>query len=466
MFEVLSQRLDGALRKMRNQVRITEENVGESLGEVRRALLEADVQIQVARDFVERVREKALGHDVLRALQPGQQLVKIVHEELVALLGGETAELQLGGGPPAVLLLVGLQGSGKTTLAAKVASSMRKRGRKTMLVAADVYRPAAIEQLQVLGAQLDVPVFAQPDEKNVAAIVERGHAAARQELCNVLVVDTAGRLHVDDELMRELESVRRAVPPHETLLVLDAMTGQEALHVAQEFDRRIPLTGVALTKLDGDARGGAALSLRTVLGKPIKLVGVGEGLDDLEAFHPDRMAQRILGMGDVLTLVEKAQEVVDEEQAAELEKKVRQQALTLEDFLEQLQAVKRMGPLDKILGMVPGVDAKALSQARERIDARQLDRVQGIVHSMTVAERRNPRLLDGSRRRRIARGSGTSVQEVNQLLSQFDQMKRMMKSMTGGSGGGSSRAARVATRKVAAGQGRRRYGSKRKRRRR
>jgi signal recognition particle subunit SRP54 len=333
-------------------------------------------------------------------------------------------------------------------------------------VAADVYRPAAIEQLQVLGAQLDVPVFAQPDEKNVAAIVERGHAAARQELCNVLVVDTAGRLHVDDELMRELESVRRAVPPHETLLVLDAMTGQEALHVAQEFDRRIPLTGVALTKLDGDARGGAALSLRTVLGKPIKLVGVGEGLDDLEAFHPDRMAQRILGMGDVLTLVEKAQEVVDEEQAAELEKKVRQQALTLEDFLEQLQAVKRMGPLDKILGMVPGVDAKALSQARERIDARQLDRVQGIVHSMTVAERRNPRLLDGSRRRRIARGSGTSVQEVNQLLSQFDQRKRMMTSMTGGSGGGSSRAARVATRKVAAGQGRRRYGSKRKRRRR
>ncbi len=460
MFDQLSQRLDGVLRQWRAQARLTEANIADSLREVRQALLEADVQLQVARDFVAAVQQKALGEEVLHSLQPGQQLVKIVHAELVQLLGGSVEELHLGGAPPATVLLIGLQGSGKTTLAAKLASFLVKRGHKPLLVAADVYRPAAAEQLAVLGAQVGVPVYAAPGESDVPEIARAARRQAREQLRDVLIVDSAGRLHVDDELMGELEAVRSAVPPQETLLVLDAMTGQEALRVAQEFDRRIPLTGVALTKLDGDARGGAALSLRAVLRKPIKLVGVGEGSGDLEAFHPDRMAQRILGMGDVLTLVEKAQEVYDEDQARELERKVQRQSLTLQDFLEQLQAVRRMGPLDKVLGMLPGVPAHAVAQAREHIDARHLDRLQGIVHSMTLGERSNPRLIDGSRRRRIARGSGTSVQEVNQLLAQFEQMKRMMKSMSSGP----RQSVRTATRSVAAGNNRRRYGKKRKRR--
>jgi signal recognition particle subunit SRP54 len=459
MFEDLTQRLDGVLKKMRGHTTLSEENISESLREVRRALLEADVQLNVARDFVERVRKRALGQQVLRSVQPGQQLVKVVHEEIVELLGGERVDLQLQGQSPAVILVAGLQGSGKTTFSAKLARHLAKQGRKPLLVAADVYRPAAMDQLQVLGDQVGVPVFTRPDEKDVPAIVESGRQEARKSLNDVMIVDTAGRTHIDEELMQELEAIRGVVSPRETLLVLDAMTGQEALSVATEFDKRIALTGVVLSKLDGDARGGAALSLRSVLGKPIKFVGVGEGLDDLEAFHPDRMAQRILGMGDVLTLVEKAQEVYDEEQAAEFERKVRRQSLTLEDFLDQLQAVKRMGPLNKILGMVPGIPAGAL---QNQIDPKRLDRVQGIVHSMTLQERRNPRVIDGSRRRRIAAGSGTSVQEVNQLLSQFDQMKKMMKGMTANP----KTSVRTATRAVAAGKGRMRYGAKRKRKRR
>ena len=315
MFEDLTQKLDGVLRKLRGQGRLTEENVAESLREVRSALLEADVNLQVARDFVARVQEKALGQDVLGSLQPGQHVVKIVHEEIVALLGGQTAELNLTGAYPAVVLLAGLQGSGKTTFAAKLARHLLRKGRKPLLVAADIYRPAAIDQLQILGQQVGVPVFARPDEKDVPRIVVAARAEAKQTLRDTLLVDTAGRLHIDDELMGELEAICKAVPPTETLLVVDAMTGQEAVRVAQEFDARLRLSGVALTKLDGDARGGAALSLRAVLGKPIKFVGVGESLDDLEPFHPDRMAQRILGMGDVLTLIEKAQETYDEAQA-------------------------------------------------------------------------------------------------------------------------------------------------------
>ncbi|HZL85338.1 MAG TPA: signal recognition particle protein [Candidatus Krumholzibacteria bacterium] len=461
MFESLSQRLDGVLRRLRSQASLTEDNIRESLREVRQALLEADVQLQVAREFVATVQSRAIGQEVHRSLQPGQQLIKLVHEELVTLLGGQTADLQTSGAHPAVFLLVGLQGSGKTTLAAKLGALLLRRGHKPLLVAADIYRPAAAQQLEILGAQVGVPVFARADLRDVPEIALQARRAAREQLRDVLIIDSAGRLHVDEELMRELEAVRAAVPPQETLLVLDAMTGQEALRVAQEFDRRIALTGVALTKLDGDARGGAALSLRRVLGKPIKLVGVGEGLGDLETFHPDRMAQRILGMGDVLTLAEKAQEVYDENEALELERKVRRQSLTLDDFLTQLQAVRKMGPLDKVLGLLPGVSTAALAQARENIDARQIDHVQGIVHSMTPQERRNPRVIDGSRRRRIAKGSGTSVQEVNQLLTQFEQMKRMMKSMTSSNPG---QAVRAATRSVAAGNGRRRFGNKRKRR--
>jgi len=455
MFDDLSQKLEGVLRRLRNEARLNEDNVGEALRDVRRALLEADVNLQVARDFVDRVRRKALGHSVLQSLQPGQQLVRIVHDELVELLGGATAELELRG-HPAVVLVAGLQGSGKTTFAAKLAKHLTKRGKRVLLVAADIYRPAAVDQLQMLGTQVGVPVWSLAGEKDVPKLVAGARQHARQNLLDTVIVDTAGRLHVDEELMRELAAIRAAVPPSETLLVVDAMTGQEAVHVAQSFDARVPLTGIVLTKLDGDARGGAALSLRAVTQRPIKFVGTGEGVDDLEPFHPDRLARRILGMGDVLTLVEKAQESLDEQQAEELERKARKQALTLEDFLTQLQHVRRMGPIDKLMGMLPGVNAAMLSQAK--LDPRQLDRVQGIVHAMTPGERRAPQTIDGSRRRRIARGSGTSVQEVNLLLKQFDSMKKMMKVAASNP--------RAASRALAApGGGGVRYGSKRKGRR-
>jgi signal recognition particle subunit SRP54 len=405
-----------------------------------------------ARAWRARVRERAVGHDVLASLQPGQQVVQIVHEELQALLGGRAAELDLHG-HPAVILLCGLQGSGKTTFAAKLARHLQRRGRKPMLVAADVQRPAAIEQLQMLARAIDVPVWAEPGVTDVPAIVGRGRDQARNALLDTLVVDTAGRLHIDAALMQELAAVRRAVPPAATLLVVDAMTGQEAVRVAQAFDAALPLTAVVLTKLDGDTRGGAALSLRAVLGKPIQYVGTGESVDDLEPFYPDRVAQRILGMGDVLTLIEKAQDAFDEKQAAELERKVRQKTLTFDDFLEQLQQVQKLGPLEKVLGMLPGMSPEMLQQAR--IEPRQLGRVRGIVHSMTPLERRHPDAIDGSRRRRIARGSGTSVQEVNQLLKQFDQMKRMMRVATSNP--------RAVVRNVAAARaGGKRYGGKRR----
>jgi signal recognition particle subunit SRP54 len=452
MFDDLTQKLDGVLRSLRGAGRLDADAVEASLREVRRALLEADVHLQVARDFVDRVRERAVGHAVLDSLQPGHQVVQIVHEELVALLGGRAAELDLRG-HPAVVLLCGLQGSGKTTFAAKLARHLSRRGRKPMLVAADVQRPAAVEQLQVLAATIGVPVWAEPGVTDVPGIVARGRDQARDGLHDTLVVDTAGRLHVDDDLMRELEAVRQAVPPAATLLVVDAMTGQEAVRVAQAFDARLDLTGIVLTKLDGDTRGGAALSLRAVLGKPIQFVGTGEGLDDLEPFHPDRVAQRILGMGDVLTLIEKAQEAFDAREAVELERKVRRQTLTFEDFLSQLEQVQKLGPLEKVLGLLPGMSPAMLQQAR--IEPRQLGRVRGIVHSMTPQERRHPDAIDGSRRRRIARGSGTSVQEVNQLLKQFDQMKRMMRVATSNP--------KAMVRQVAAARaGGKRYGGKRR----
>jgi signal recognition particle subunit SRP54 len=451
MFEDLTQRLHGTLRTLRGATRLTEDNVAEALREIRRALLEADVQLDVARDFVERVRGRALGREVLQSLNPGQQVVKVVHEELVTLLGGATQEMDLQG-HPAVILLCGLQGSGKTTFAAKLASQLKRRGRNPVLVAADIQRPAAVDQLVILAAQIGVPVATPDGERDVPKIVARGRDRARDGLHDVLIVDTAGRLHVDDELMQELEAIRTAVPPAATLLVVDAMTGQEAVAVAQSFDARLGLTGFALTKLDGDARGGAALSLRAVLGKPILFVGVGERLEDLEPFHPDRLAQRILGMGDVLTLVEKAQEAITAEAAAELERKVRKATFTFDDFLAQLQSVRKMGPVDKLLGMVPGMSPSMMSQVK--IEPRQFDRVQGIVHSMTPRERRNPMLIDGSRRRRIARGSGTSVQEVNLLLKQFDSMKKMMRMVATNP--------KAAARSLPATRGPVRYGAKRR----
>jgi signal recognition particle subunit SRP54 len=452
MFDDLTQKLDGVLRALRGGGRLTAADVEAALGEVRRALLDADVQFDVARDFVERVRGRAVGHDVLASLQPGEQVVQIVHQELVALLGGRAAELELHG-HPAVILLCGLQGSGKTTFAAKLARHLQRRGRKPMLVAADVQRPAAIEQLQVLARSIDVPVWAEPGVTDVPALVRRGRDRARAALLDTLIVDTAGRLHIDAALMSELVAVRDAVPPQATLLVVDAMTGQEALRVAQAFDAELDLTAVVLTKLDGDTRGGAALSVKSVLGKPVQFVGTGEGIDDLEAFHPDRIAQRILGMGDMLTLIEKAQETFDRQQAVELERKVRQKTLTFDDFLAQLQQVQKLGPLEKVLGMLPGMSPQMLQQAK--IEPRQLARVRGIVHAMTPLERRQPDAIDGSRRRRIARGSGTSVQEVNQLLKQFDQMKRMMRIATSNP--------RQAVRNVATARaGGKRYGGKRR----
>jgi signal recognition particle subunit SRP54 len=452
MFDDLSEKLNGALRALRRGGRLTPDEVAASLREVRVALLEADVHLQVVRDFIERVRERATGQEVLDSLQPGHQVVQIVHQELVKLLGERAADLDLYG-HPAVILLCGLQGSGKTTFAAKLAHHFARRGRKPLVVAADVQRPAAIEQLQILCNAIGVPVWAEPGKTDVPGIVGRGRDAARERLLDTLIVDTAGRLHVDDELMAELEAVHAVVPKAVTLLVVDAMTGQEAVRVAQAFDARLDLAGLVLTKLDGDTRGGAALSLRAVLGKPIQFVGTGEAVGDLEPFHPDRVAQRILGMGDMLTLIEKAQEAFDDKQAADLERKVRQKTLTFEDFLQQLEQVQKMGPLDKVLGLLPGMSPAMLQQAK--IEPRQMGRVRGIVHSMTVQERRHPNTIDGSRRRRIARGSGTSVQEVNQLLRQFDEMKRMMRVA-------SSNPRAMVQRVAAVRAGGKRYGGKRR----
>ncbi|MBD3348412.1 MAG: signal recognition particle protein [Candidatus Eisenbacteria bacterium] len=423
MFDQLSQRLEDAFRSLTGRGKLTEANIEEAMREVRRALLEADVNFKVARGFVEQVRARAVGQEVLRSLTPGQQVVKIVHEELVELLGGEAVPFRLSGAVPAVVMVVGLQGSGKTTFCGKLARHLRKRGKSPMLAAADTYRPAAQEQLATLGRGLDVPVHRGREGADPVGIATSALAEARESGADVVILDTAGRLHVDDEMMRELERIREATRPGEILLVLDSMTGQDAVNVATEFLGRLDFTGAVLTKLDGDTRGGAAVSLRAVTGKPIKFAGVGEKLDALEPFHPDRMASRILGMGDVLTLAEKAQEAVDADKAAKLEEKLRKQSFTLEDFQEQLTALKKMGPLDQLAGMIPGMSK--LGQVA--IDESALRRVEAIINSMTPQERRDPGVLDGSRRKRIARGSGSTVQDVNRLLKQFGSMKKMMK---------------------------------------
>lgn len=423
MFEELTQRLSGAFRALRGRGKLSEKIVDEALRDIRRALLEADVHYQVARDFVSRVREKAIGQEVLKSVSPAQLVVKIVHDELVKLLGETAATLDLIPSGPTVIMLVGLQGCGKTTVAGKLALHLRSRGKRALLVAADVYRPAAGDQLSLLGGQIQVPVYMASDQAPVE-ICAGATEQARREGIDAVVLDTAGRWHIDRKMMQELIEIRRKVAPHEILLVADAMTGQEAVGLAQEFDAHLNLDGVVLTKMDGDARGGAALSLRAVAGKPIKFVGLGEKLDALEPFHPDRMASRILGMGDVVTLVEKAQAAVDLSEQRKLEEKLRRKTFSLDDFLGQLRQLKKMGPLEGLLDLVPGFKTSGLA-----VDEKALVRAEAMINSMTPQERRSPKMIDGSRRRRIAKGSGRSLQEVNQLLRQFGMIQKMMSGM-------------------------------------
>ncbi len=430
MFEALTEKLQGTFDKLARKGRLTEDDVDEGLREVRIALLEADVNYKVVKDFVSRVRERALGAEVMRSLTPAQQVVKIVNEEMIALLG-KPSKMDLSGQPPHAVMLVGLQGSGKTTTAAKLAQHLRKQGQRPLLVAADVRRPAAVEQLEILGKQMDLAVHSEGTSVPPPEICFNALRKAKEAAYSVVIMDTQGRLHVDDQLMAELEQIRSRVSPAEILLVADAMTGQDAVRVAQEFHGRVELTGLILSKMDGDARGGAALSMRSVTGVPIKFLGVGEKTGDLEDFHPDRLASRILGMGDVLTLIERAQEVFDHEDALKMEEKLRTATFTLEDFVDQLQQVKKMGPMSQVLDMIPGLSSLA-AQIPEEITDHQLVKVEAMINSMTRAERQNSRLIGGSRKRRIARGSGTTVQELNQLLSQFRQIQKMMKQMSKG----------------------------------
>jgi signal recognition particle subunit SRP54 len=426
VFDTLSERLQGALGDLRKQGRLDEESISRAMREVRLALLEADVNFEVVKDFVARVRERALGADVAKSLTPGQQVVKIVQEELTALMGSGDSRLAFAGRPPTVILLAGLQGSGKTTAAAKLALLLRKEGRKPGLVAADLQRPAAIDQLEQLGRQIQVPVFSAERADPVKA-VEQGLEGARGEGLDTVILDTAGRLHVDEALMDELVAVRDATRPTNVLLVLDSMTGQDAVRVAEAFAERVAFDGVVLTKLDGDARGGAALSVKAVTGKPIKLVSVGERLDQLEYFHPDRMAQRILGMGDVLSLIEKAEAAVEDDERAEMEKRMMQGEFTFDDFLRSYKMLRRMGPLQGVLKLIPGLGKQL--EGLDDVDERQLARVEAIVLSMTPHERRIPHVIDGSRRKRIAAGSGTTVEQVNGLLEARKQMAKMMKQL-------------------------------------
>jgi len=423
MFDDLTRRLNQAFRKLRGRGKLSPEDVEEALRDVRRALLEADVNLKVAKEFTARIHDKAVGQEVLRSITPGQMVVKIVHEELIALLGGSAAGLQLDGPGPAVIMLVGLQGSGKTTAAGKLARHLKSQQKKVLMAAADVYRPAATEQLRQLGERIGVEV-SWSEKDDPVKICGRAVGQAKKQGLEIVILDTAGRWHIDDEMMSELERIREKLSPQEILLVADAMTGQEAVHLALEFQRRLDIDGVVLTKMDGDARGGAALSIMAVTGKPIKFVGVGEKLEDLEPFYPDRMASRILGMGDVVTLVEKAQAAIDVEEQKKLEKKLREKAFTFQDFLSQLKQLKKMGPLEHLLEMMPGVDLKGI-----QVDEDALVRVEAMINSMTHQERDHPRIIDGSRRKRIARGSGRTIQEVNQLLKQFGTIQRMIEGM-------------------------------------
>lgn len=428
MFQSLSDKLANAFKKFKNKGKLTEADVKEGMREVKLALLEADVNFKVVKDFVKIVTERALGAEVLESLLPAQQVIKIVHEELIRLMGSENAKLEIASAPPTVIMMVGLQGAGKTTHSGKLASYYKKKGKSPLLVACDVYRPAAIKQLEVVGGQLGIPVFSMGLNISPVEIAKAGIAHAKKNGNDMVFIDTAGRLHVDEELMEELRSIKAAVAPTEILLVADAMIGQDAVNVAQSFNELLDITGVVLTKMDGDTRGGAALSIRHITGKPIKFIGVGEKLDTIEPFHPDRLASRILGMGDMLTLIEKAEQAYDEKKAVELEKKFRESTFTLDDYLEQMAQLKNMGSLEQVLGMMPGVKPGALKDAK--IDEKALAHMEAIILSMTKKERAKPEILDFSRKKRIAAGSGTSLEEINKILKQFDQMKKMMKQLT------------------------------------
>ncbi len=426
MFEDLSQKLESVFKKIRGQGRLTEANISESLREVRRVLLDADVNYAVAKTFIENVRVKSLGQEVITSVTPGQLIVKIIYDELVALMGGSSAEIANPPMPPAVILVCGLQGSGKTTFCGKLAHWLKSKGRHPLLAAADIYRPAAIDQLKQLGSQIDVPVFTEPDADAVT-IAQHGIEHARKNARDVVIIDTAGRLHIDEEMMNEVAAIKSRTGPHEILFVVDSMTGQDAVNTAKAFHDKLDFDGVVLTKLDGDTRGGAALSIRSVVEKPIKFVSTGEKLDALEMFHPDRMASRILGMGDIVTLVEKAQEHYDDQKAQKLEEKLRRSQFTLEDFLDQLQEIKKLGPLSQVMGMIPGMNKLPVDGS---VDEKALSSVEAIIRSMTPDERRRPNIINGSRRKRIAAGSGRTIQEVNKLLRQFEEMQKMMKTLS------------------------------------
>lgn len=429
-FEGLSSRLQDITRKLKGKARITESDLKEVLREVKLALLEADVNYKIVKDFIKVVEEKALGQDVLKSLTPGQQVVKIVKDELTQLLGGEEARINFTPNPPTIIMLVGLQGSGKTTTSGKLANIIRKQGKKPLLVACDVYRPAAIKQLQVVGKQLDIPVYVNENTKDVKIIAKQAISYAMSKMNDVIIIDTAGRLQIDEALMQELKDLKKDVKPHEILLVVDSMTGQDAVNVATTFNEELGIDGIILTKLDGDTRGGAALSTKKVTGRPIKYIATGEKLSDIEVFHPERMAARILGMGDVLSIIEKAEETFDMEEAEKLEKKLKKQSFDLEDYLSQLRQMKKMGSFSSLLKMIPGFSA----MKDVNIDDKEFVRIEAIICSMTKEERRNPKILNGSRRLRIARGSGTTVEQINKFMKSFEMTQKLMKQMTSSKG--------------------------------
>ena len=430
IFEGLSDKLQGALSKLKSKGKLTEKDVKDAMREVKLALLEADVNFKVVKDFIKKVQERCVGQEVMSSLTPAQHVIKIVNEELTSLMGDVQSKVMISSKPPTIIMMVGLQGAGKTTTSGKIGNYFKKQGKRPLLVACDVYRPAAIKQLQVVGEKLDIPVFNMGDKESPVNIAKAGLSHALKNNNDLVIIDTAGRLHIDETLMDELKSIKSEIKPHEILLVVDSMTGQDAVNVSQSFDEALGLDGVVLTKLDGDTRGGAALSIRAVTQKPIKFIGMGEKLDDLEPFYPDRMASRILGMGDVLSLIEKAQDAMDLEKAKELESKIRKQDFDFEDFLTQMEQIENMGPLDKILGMIPGMGNLKNQLGDVDLNGKEMRRTKAIIQSMTLEERRNPQILNASRKRRIAKGSGTSVQDINRLIKQLNEMKKMMKKMS------------------------------------